>query len=212
MIVYLAWGSLIWNPLYLNITKWYKDGPVLPLEFSRISDYGKGRMTLVIDPEIGVNNRVYYAYFKGINPNEAIKMLKQRENTIKENIAYINLKKNRSRHNNTPDYLVNRIEIWAKENKFDMVIWTDLPSNWQIIRGKQYSVKDAIQYYEKSDNDTKIKIKDYCFRSILYTNIRTNFNLHDHIEYKNDILFAKMYCAIMFIYFMIFVFLQITNL
>jgi hypothetical protein len=38
-IAMLAWGSLIWNPRDLPISgEWRQAGPVLPIEFSRISD------------------------------------------------------------------------------------------------------------------------------------------------------------------------------
>ncbi len=44
----IGWGSLIWDPRGLPIKcKWHKNGPELPIEFSRISQ--DGRLTLVID-------------------------------------------------------------------------------------------------------------------------------------------------------------------
>ena len=47
-IACIGWGSLIWNSGVLKIrNKWYEDGPILPIEFSRISD--DGRVTLIID-------------------------------------------------------------------------------------------------------------------------------------------------------------------
>ncbi|HOW68396.1 MAG TPA: hypothetical protein P5055_13320 [Candidatus Paceibacterota bacterium] len=53
-IAILGWGSLIWNPRDLPITgDWQGDGPVLPIEFTRISD--NGRLTLVIDERHGVD-------------------------------------------------------------------------------------------------------------------------------------------------------------
>ena len=45
----LVWGSLYWDPRNLNTTgEWFFDGPILPIEFSRIS--GGNRLTLVITP------------------------------------------------------------------------------------------------------------------------------------------------------------------
>ena len=47
-IAVLGWGSLIWNKGNLRLTtNWTDGGPILPIEFSRISD--DGRLTLVID-------------------------------------------------------------------------------------------------------------------------------------------------------------------
>ena len=57
-IVYLAWGSLYWNADFLPINSWIYSSLQLPLEFSRISDGGKGRLTLVIDEKNGTPNNV----------------------------------------------------------------------------------------------------------------------------------------------------------
>ena len=50
IIYYIAWGSLLWNFKSLKIdTEWTKSNIKFPLNFSRISDNGQGRLTLVID-------------------------------------------------------------------------------------------------------------------------------------------------------------------
>lgn len=66
-IAILGWGSLIWHPRDLPISgDWQPGGPVLPIEFSRISDNGlpapqstasrqAGRLTLVIDERHGAD-------------------------------------------------------------------------------------------------------------------------------------------------------------
>ena len=48
-IAILGWGSLIWQPKELKFVAnigWKENGPVLPIEFARISK--DGRLTLVI--------------------------------------------------------------------------------------------------------------------------------------------------------------------
>ena len=48
-IVYLGWGSLIWNTKGLKTKgEWQNDGPLLPVEFARVSR--DGRLTLVLYP------------------------------------------------------------------------------------------------------------------------------------------------------------------
>ena len=43
-IAYFAWGSLLWDSDGLDLqTSWKKTNIRLPLNFSRISDNGKGR-------------------------------------------------------------------------------------------------------------------------------------------------------------------------
>jgi hypothetical protein len=47
-VVVIAWGSLVWNRGQLAVTTEFQpNGPLLPIEFSRVS--GDGRLTLVID-------------------------------------------------------------------------------------------------------------------------------------------------------------------
>lgn len=52
-IAILAWGSLIWDDNWPEFDKqrgeWLKDGPILPLEFSRVSASRDKALTLVID-------------------------------------------------------------------------------------------------------------------------------------------------------------------
>jgi hypothetical protein len=46
-IAFVGWGSLIWNPGKLPLaTNWTEVGPILPIEFSRISK--DGRLTLAL--------------------------------------------------------------------------------------------------------------------------------------------------------------------
>jgi hypothetical protein len=53
-IAILGWGSLIWKPNGLPMSgDWKRGGPVLPIEFSRVSS--DGRLTLVIDEQYGVD-------------------------------------------------------------------------------------------------------------------------------------------------------------
>ena len=60
-IAILAWGSLIWQPKDLLLDTefgWKEDGPILPIEFARISK--DGRLTLVITKN-GTKVPVLYA-------------------------------------------------------------------------------------------------------------------------------------------------------
>jgi len=57
-IAYFAWGSLLWDSEGLNLkTNWKKTNIYIPLNFSRISDNGKGRLTLVIDNINGISKK-----------------------------------------------------------------------------------------------------------------------------------------------------------
>lgn len=179
MIVYLGWGSLIWNSDFLPIlsnASWVRSNLKLPLEYSRISDKGKGRLTLVIDNKNGIYNRIWYTKTTTNNVNVAINKLKKREKTVSNNIAYINLKKNKFRINNTPIRLVNNIIKWMKNKNFDTVIWTNLNSNWKKIKKTPYSIERAYKYFINSELDIRIKILEYLYKTNKITKIKTKFS------------------------------------
>lgn len=180
-IVYLAWGSLLWDyhqlPVVFSPRPWQRTyGLEIPLEFSRISDQGKGRMTLVIDDVEGEKNLVWYAPCLETNFNKAIGALRKREKTSPENIAYLNLITANYRINNTPKKLVQKIINWADKNEFRGVVWTDLPSNWSEVRQKQYSIENALNYYDLLDTETKTLARDYILNAVKYAQIKTPFS------------------------------------
>ena len=74
----LAWGSLIWDPGTLRLAgNWIEGGPVLPIEFSRVSD--NGRLTLVIDEKHGVDVPTRNALSALDDLDETITDLQKRE-------------------------------------------------------------------------------------------------------------------------------------
>lgn len=179
MIVYLAWGSLYWNPEDLPIKNWIPATSLqLPLEFSRISDKGKGRLTLVIDEKNGTYNKIWYSETSLKDVNKAINALKKREHTIKDNIAYTNLKTNRKRVINTPKHVVNLIEDWAQSNNIDTVIWTDLKSNWKDIMHTDYTIERAYQYFTNSELVVRLAILEYIYKAKNLGGIITDFSTY----------------------------------
>ena len=178
MIIYLAWGSLYWNPDTLPIKNWNYSNLELPLEFSRISDEGKGRLTLVIDDKNGKLNKVWYAISQINNVNQSIQKLRQREKTTLNNIAYINLKKNMKRSLNTPPKIIEKIWDWARDNNIDAVIWTDLKSNWYDIMHTPYNVQNAYKYFKNSPLDVRLKILEYIYKAKNLAKISTQFSTY----------------------------------
>ena len=116
-IACIGWGSLIWRPEGLPIhDKWFEDGPILPIEFSRHS--ADDRMTLIID-EQAQPNRTLWALMTTAILNEAIEALKQREGSKKtEVIHYITA--------DTEQATGVKIEVlkWLKTMNLDAAIWT----------------------------------------------------------------------------------------
>jgi len=171
-IAYFAWGSLLWDNDGLNLqTLWKKTNIRLPLNFSRISDNGKGRLTLVIDNIDGISNPIYYAITKTTNLNTAIENLKIREGTIPKYIGYINLKNDSSRYSDRlTEKDIEKFKTFALKNKIDAVVWTDLYPNF-----KNFSTDNALKYINKHKKDIPLytKIVEYIFLCYIHGNIRT---------------------------------------
>ena len=137
-IIYLGWGSLLWDLQSLKLkSPWIKSTLQLPLEFSRISDKGAGRLTLVIDNKNGTMNNVYFAIADTNKLNEAIKNLKRREKTKPKYIGYVNIKTKKYRSHTGK--FIKAIYNWGKDIGAKAIIWTDLPSNWEIVRENKYT-------------------------------------------------------------------------
>lgn len=86
-IAILAWGSLIWQPkdlLFYTEFGWKEDGPILPIEFARISK--DGRLTLVIT-ENGTFVPTSYTLSKHETLDEAILNLAVREGSGRRSIG-----------------------------------------------------------------------------------------------------------------------------
>jgi hypothetical protein len=178
IIYYIAWGSLLWNFKSLKIeTEWTKSNIKFPLNFSRISDSGQGRLTLVID-KTGKMNNVYYARTSFSNLNTAIEKLKTREKTSYKNIGYIHIESNTFRTSLLDDKKIHELINFAKKNKIDGLVWTEIPPNFNEVFGKPYSKENAIEYIESKHENKKLynKILEYILLSKIYGNIKTSLS------------------------------------
>jgi hypothetical protein len=144
-IGFLGWGSLIWNPSRLPIVgDWQRGGPVLPVEFSRISK--DRRLTLVIDEANGIETVTRYALSSRTDVRDAVEDLRIREGTSQDFIGFLNLAE--STMNSTRPLITNRIWEWAMTAGVDAVIWTALTSNFRQKTGKRFSIERAITYLQ----------------------------------------------------------------
>lgn len=178
IICFIAWGSLLWNNDTLKLeNEWKKSNVKLPLNFSRISDGGNGRLTLVIDKD-GILNNVYYGKTKINQLNTAINILKNREKTSFENIGYINILNNTKRTATLDEKYIQLLINSAKKNKIDAFVWSDLQPNFKKITGNEFTTENAIDYInsKKEDKNKYNTILEYIFLSKIYGNIHTHFS------------------------------------
>lgn len=157
-IAILAWGSLIWDQRELpTIGDWQKGGPVLPIEFSRIS--GDRRLTLVIDEENGVPVQTRYAQSGSGTLNQAIEDLRKREDTSKSMIGVASKTINNAKAGS------DAIKAWDPDHKWDAVIWTGLPSNFDDKEHVPFTVENGLVYLSGLIGVEKDKARIYIERA-----------------------------------------------
>jgi len=145
-IAILGWGSLIWSPQTLNYNTtfgWQTNGPILPIEFARISK--DGRLTLVLTPN-GTNTQTLYAISSYNTIEEAILNLAIREGSGRMSIGFYEKSNNQFSPINFK-YKKN-IEDWLEvNNDIDAVIWTNLPEKW--VKETSVKIKKYIEPNER---------------------------------------------------------------
>lgn len=144
-IAVIGWGSLIWCPGSLRIrTRWHRDGPRLPIEFARISE--DGRLTLVIHEHEGCEEQTtYWALSEHDNLRQALDNLREREGCSATHIASME-----TNDEGGQDKVRGKIREWLKlKREVGAVVWTNLPTNWQVKRGHAFTCEDAVRYLEE---------------------------------------------------------------
>lgn len=161
-IALLGWGSLIWRPGSIKLaTRWHYDGPLLPLEFARISKGSNPRnerLTLVIY-EGARQVPVLWAMLENGDMGSAISDLAAREGCRPESIGYVICDSKQGNCRVIPG-LKESIMAWAFSKGLDAVIWTDLPSNFLERTGSlltEYHLRNYLRKLRASGNTEAIE-------------------------------------------------------
>lgn len=160
-IAILGWGSLLWDhrPEFdQQHDDWLPDGPILKLEFSHKSESRLGALTLVIDSTHGTACQVAYAFSKRTDPEDTLCDLRSREGTTCKNIGYVFF--DGSRDHARDRAVLPVISEWAKAHNIDVVVWTDLASNFC-----SFSVNAALIYVQRLNAEGKAKAAEYMWRA-----------------------------------------------
>jgi hypothetical protein len=149
-IAILAWASLVWDPRKLSfVGEVQKDGPILQIEFSRISD--DKRLTLVIDEKHRTAVTSSYYISAATKLKKAIADLQEREGipTAKW-IGFINVNTGVASKvaQTSHPVALDRIREWGKKADFDAVVWTALDSNFEKAL-EPFSPDAAVRYLLK---------------------------------------------------------------
>lgn len=120
-IAVIGWGSLIWDPQDLAIDdRWRPDGPMLPVEFARVSK-GK-RLTLVLVDGAPLQQTLW-AISRKPTLAEAVTDLVKREGTTDSNIGRWPCT---DRFDIFEKSMASIMAAWAQERKVDAAVWTAL--------------------------------------------------------------------------------------
>ncbi len=163
-IALLGWGSLLWDPqkeFDEQHEAWQFDGPVLPLEFSRVSSSRGGALTLVIDTAHGAPCRSAYAISRRTDPDEAIIDLRCREGTIMRHMGFYFRDGSRRGLPAIPE----PIPPWAELHGIDVVIWTGLPNNFEEKTGQPFSIASATKHLQNLPAEVKASAAEYIWRA-----------------------------------------------
>jgi hypothetical protein len=157
----LGWGSLIWQPQELKFDAnigWKENGPVLPIEFARISK--DGRLTLVITPN-GTEVTTLYSVSSFDSLDLAVLNLKKREGTVEENIGSYN--KSKDEFFPKDFSFKENIKKWIQTTDFDSVIWTNLPEKWILNDENKTKIdpKDRINYLQNLKGPESALAEEY---------------------------------------------------
>lgn len=165
-IAILGWGSLINEPRGLSIAgEWQQDGPILWIEFSRISQRGAraGCLTLVIDERCESEVTTLHVLSQRSDLSQAIADLQAREGTSPDDIGFCEVAAGRfapnalSRHPKSCE----RIRAWAQAKGFDAVIWTALARRFKDALGIPFTPAAALNYLNRLPAATREKALDY---------------------------------------------------
>lgn len=160
MIVYLAWGSLVWEPGDLPLTHdWRDDGPGVRVEFVRQSS--NRRLTLVLTPEADPLPSLW-ARFSGEDLAAAREHLGLREKIPR---------KNREIHigswipgTSEPECILG-LEAWAREHGVTAVVWTALPPKFFDREAPVASLEEALAYLAGLSGETRALAEEYVRRA-----------------------------------------------
>lgn len=145
-IAIIGWGSLIWDLEILTphvAGDWHMEaGPLLPMEFSRVSPKRKLGLAVCLDPEAGVPCQTHIIRSKRGDIHDAIQDLQARERAPDGRIGAYHTD---FQHGRMPD-VVARVQDWCNAKGWSGAVWTDLEPNFKAHTTRGFSVAEGIRY------------------------------------------------------------------
>jgi hypothetical protein len=183
-IAILGWGSLLWDkrPEFAAFEEqhleWQKQGgPILRLEFSRVSASRANALTLVLaDAPNGADCGVAYALSKRKHWEDALCDVCAREGTTVANVGFCfadRTKPVRARDGG----VLEAVRKWLEAQHYEAAVWTDLRANFDKKSQPlaAFSVAAAVAHVQALPPEGQRKAAEYVWRapSFVQTPVRT---------------------------------------
>ena len=172
MIVYLGWGSLVWQPGALPMVGgWREDGPSVRAEFLRQSE--DGRLTLVLSPKAAPVPSFWTAFAGDGGILEAKEALRDRERVLLRNIE---------RHigvwapGAADPAVIPGLNHWAAGREITAVLWTALPPKFGGRNDEVAELDEVIAYLGALIGEERQRAEEYIRRAP--PQITTNYRRH----------------------------------
>ena len=159
----IGFGSLIWDlddlaPYVANDWQMY-EGPVLPLEFSLVSQKRQHALALVIDHADGLPCPTCVIDSTRNSLDETVTDLAARERTTINNIGYVDRTKgdSHSAHEITRETLWD----WIGATDYDGAVWTDGTRNFEALTGQPFGLQAALDHLWALTGDSLTEAQRY---------------------------------------------------
>lgn len=143
----IGWGSLIWDLETLTPQvelPWkFEAGPMLRMEFSRISAKRKQALAVCLDEEHGEDCPTHVVASRRSKLPQVIVDLAARERAPVERIGGVCLETGLRQGRRI---FISDVRDWCVENGWQGAVWTDLGSNYMALQRQAFSIAGAIAY------------------------------------------------------------------
>ncbi len=160
----LGWGSLVWDldDLAPKVRGGWAmgAGPVLPVEFSRVSAKRLGALTLALDPEAGAPCPTHAIASAAASAEAAARDLAARERAPRARIGAVCLARGTRQGTQA-----GTVAAWCAAAGWTGAVWTDLPVNFADATGTAFSLAAAEAYLDALAGESRAEALRYIARA-----------------------------------------------
>ena len=162
-IAVIGWGSLLWDldDLEPHVEGAWQvaQGPMLPLEFVRVSKKRNMALAVVIDHDHGVPCASSHILSRRGDVQDTVADLARRERAPEDQIGYVDRSSGaiRSRYPSVHDGVLE----WLNRSDYDAAVWTDLSRNYEDLLGHAFSLEAAIDYLKALPRPSLVEAHRY---------------------------------------------------